>query len=390
MILRHAAKAIRDRLAHLPAVAVMGPRQVGKTTLARSLMERAKPPPLYLDLEQPEDRAKLSEPALFLRGYVDRLVILDEVQRAPGLFEILRGIIDERRARGDRHGHFLLLGSASLDLLRQSAESLAGRIAHVELTGILVTELPAPGPDADTLWRRGGLPDSLLAASDQVSVAWRKDFIRTYLERDIPALGPRIPAETLRRFWTMLAHSQGALLNSARLAAGLAVSGQTIARYLDLMTDLLLARTLRPWSANIGKRLVKPPKVYVRDSGIVHGLLDIGSQEQLLGHPVVGASWEGFAIEQLIASAPAEWTAWFYRSAGGAEIDLVFENARGRYAIEIKRSLTPVPSKGFAQACDDLSVRKRYLVYPGTTRFPHDAQTEFVPLRDLMNELAKS
>ncbi|HEY7298329.1 MAG TPA: ATP-binding protein [Xanthobacteraceae bacterium] len=387
MIPRQAAGIIQERLARLPAVAVLGPRQVGKTTLARLLMEGAKPPPLYLDLEQPEDRAKLADPTLFLRGYTDRLVILDEVQRAPGLFQILRGVIDERRARGDRHGHFLLLGSASLDLLRQSAESLAGRIAYVELTGVLVTELPASGPDADTLWRRGGFPDSLLAATDQISLAWRKDFIRTYLERDIPALGPRIPAETLRRFWTMLAHSQGALLNSARLAAGLAVSGQTIARYLDLMSDLLLVRTLRPWSGNIGKRLVKAPKVYVRDSGIAHALLDIGSQEQLLSHPVVGASWEGFVVEQLITSAPADWTPWFYRSAGGAEIDLVFESARGQYAIEVKRSLAPTPSKGFIQACGDISAEKRYLVYPGAARYPHDAQTEVVALRGLMQEL---
>jgi predicted AAA+ superfamily ATPase len=389
MIPRDAKDLVLARLTQLPAVAVLGPRQVGKTTLALSIAEGRKPPPVYLDLEQPEDRAKLAEPALFLRGYADRLVILDEVQRAPGLFEVLRGLIDERRRKGERHGHFLLLGSASLDLLRQSAESLAGRIAYVELTGILVTELPSSGPGAEVLWRRGGFPDSLLAKDEAESLAWRKDFIRTYLERDVPALGPRIPAETLRRFWTMLAHSQGSLLNAARLAAALAVSGHTIARYLDLMTDLLLVRALRPWSGNIGKRLVKSPKTYVRDSGIVHALLDIGSMEQLLGHPVVGASWEGFAIEQLIAAAPSEWTAWFYRSAGGAEIDLVFESQRGRYAVEVKRSLSPTPSKGFAQACNDISAIKRYIVYPGNTRYPHDAATEVAPLESLMDELRR-
>lgn len=384
MIPRRVAETVAARLGQLPAVTLLGPRQVGKTTLARSLMTGRTPPPIYLDLEQPEDRARLTDPALFLRGYADRLVVLDEVQRLPDLFEVLRGLIDERRRAGSRHGHFLLLGSASLDLLRQSAESLAGRIAYVEMTGILATELPSNGPDLDRLWLRGGFPDSLLASSDADSLNWRKDFVRTYLERDIPALGPRVPAETLRRFWTMLAHSQGGLWNAARLAAGLAVSGQTIARYLDLLVDLLLVRTLRPWSGNIGKRLVKAPKVYLRDSGIVHALLDIGDREQLLGHPVVGESWEGFAIEQLIASAPPEWTPWFYRSTGGAEIDLVFETPKGRRAVEIKRTLAPTISKGFKQACADLEATSRHIVYPGAVRYPLDGETEAIPLPDLM------
>jgi predicted AAA+ superfamily ATPase len=387
MIPRHVTETVITRLARLPAVTLLGPRQVGKTTLARAVMADRAPAALYLDLEQPEDRARLADPALFLRGYADRLVVLDEVQRAPGLFEVLRGLIDERRNRGDRHGHFLLLGSASLDLLRQSAESLAGRIAYVEMTGILATELP--DPDLDRLWLRGGFPDSLLASSDADSLSWRKDFVRTYLERDIPALGPRIPAETLRRFWTMLAHAQGGLWNAARLASGLAVSGQSIARYLDLLVDLLLVRCLRPWSGNVGRRLVKAPKVYLRDSGIAHALLDLGTREQLLGHPVAGESWEGFVIEQLIASAPPEWTAWFYRSSGGAEIDLVFETPKGRHAIEIKRTLAPAIGKGFRQACADLGATARHVVYPGAMRFPLDAETEAVPLVDLMAEIAR-
>ncbi len=389
MIPRLIAQTVAARLSQLPAVALLGPRQVGKTTLARSIMADRTPLPLYLDLEQPEDRARLTDPALFLRGYADRLVVMDEVQRVPGLFEVLRGLIDERRRRGDRHGHFLLLGSASLDLLRQSAESLAGRIAYVEMTGVLATELPPTIPDLDTLWLRGGFPDSLLAPTDANSLSWRKDFVRTYLERDIPAFGPRIPAETLRRFWTMLAHAQGGLWNAARLASGLAVSGQSIARYLDLLVDLLLVRTLRPWSGNAGKRLIKAPKVYLRDSGIAHALLDLGTREQLLGHPVVGESWEGFVIEQLIASAPPEWTAWFYRSSGGAEIDLVFETPRGRHAIEIKRTLAPSISKGFRQACTDLDANTRHVVYPGTTRFPLDAETQAIPVTDLMAEIAR-
>lgn len=390
MIPRHVAQTVAARLDQLPAVTLLGPRQVGKTTLARALMADRTPPPLYLDLEQPEDRARLADPALFLRGYADRLVVLDEVQRAPGLFEVLRGLIDERRRAGNRHGHFLLLGSASLDLLRQSAESLAGRIAYVEMTGILATELPSTGPDLYTLWLRGGFPDSLLAPTDADSLSWRKDFVRTYLERDIPALGPRIPAETLRRFWTMLAHAQGGLWNAARLASGLAVSGQSIARYLDLLVDLLLVRTLRPWSGNVGKRLVKAPKVYLRDSGIAHALLDLGTREQLLGHPVVGESWEGFVIEQLIASAPPEWTVWFYRSSGGAEIDLVFETPKGRHAIEIKRTLSPTISKGFRQACADVDAIARHVVYPGSARFPLDTDTHVIPLTDLMAEMASA
>lgn len=388
MIPRHVTDTIITRLAQLPAVTLLGPRQVGKTTLARSLMHDRTPAPIYLDLEQPEDRARLADPSLFLRGYIDRLVVLDEVQRAPGLFEVLRGQIDERRRQNRRHGHFLLLGSASIDLLRQSAESLAGRVTYVEMTGILSTELPPGGPDQDRLWLRGGFPDSLLAATDAESLVWRKDFIRTYLERDIPALGPRIPAETLRRFWTMLAHSQGGLWNAARLASGLAVSGQTVARYLDLLVDLLLVRTLRPWSGNVGKRLVKAPKVYLRDCGIVHALLDVETREQLLGHPVVGGSWEGFVIEQLIASAPPEWTAWFYRSTGGAEIDLLFETPKGRRAIEIKRTLTPSIGKGFKQAALDLEVISRHIVYPGPHRYPLDAETEAISLVDLMADVA--
>ena len=301
MIARTAYLRVKELLAAFPAVALLGPRQAGKTTLARALADALPTRAVYLDLELPSDRAKLSDPELYLSAHEDRLVILDEIQRAPDLFQVLRGIIDQRRRKDIRAGEFLLLGSASMDLLQQSAESLAGRIAYLELTPFILPEVQSLGPPAmDRLWVRGGFPDSYLAADDLASFQWRMAFIQTYLERDVPALGPRVPAETLHRFWRMLAHNQGQLLNAARLAAGLGVSGQTVARYLDILVDLLLVRRLQPWTANLAKRLVRSPKVFVRDSGIVHALLGVTDQEQLLGHPVVGSSWEGFVIENLL------------------------------------------------------------------------------------------
>lgn len=288
-------------LQEFPAVAILGPRQVGKTTLAHQL----DPAALYLDLEAPADLAQLSDPGAFFAAHAGRLVILDEVQRMPGLFAVLRGVIDQRRRAGAVSGQFLLLGSASIELLAQSSESLAGRLAYVELVPLVLTELPedaAAVPDA--LWLRGGFPDAYLARSDAASMRWRQQFISTYLERDIPLLGPRIPAQTLRSLWTMLAYEQAQILNAARLASSLGVSGQTIGRYLDLLCDLLLVRRLQPWAKQSSKRLVKAPKVFVRDSGLVHALLGLGTQRELLSHPVVGGSWEGWIIENLLACAP--------------------------------------------------------------------------------------
>ena len=289
MINRRLQVALRGLIDDYPAVALLGPRQVGKTTLAHALADTVDS--VYLDLESPADRAKLADPELYLADHQGRLVILDEVHRAPDLFQSLRGLIDQGRRRGRRAGRFLLLGSASMDLLQQSGETLAGRIAYLELNPLDVLEVDAG--DRDRLWVRGGFPDSFLASSDERSLAWRENFIRTYLERDVPQLGPRIPAETLRRFWIMLAHQQGGLMNAASLARGLGVDGKTIARYLDLMVDLLLVRRLLPWHRNVGKRLVKSPRVYVRDSGVTHALLCLGTKDALLGHPVVGLSWEG-------------------------------------------------------------------------------------------------
>ncbi len=387
MIPRRALKMVQDALNRQAAVALLGPRQVGKTTLALAIGEAAGA--LYLDLESREDRDKLSDPALFLRAYEDRLVILDEIHRVPELFQTLRGLIDQGRRKGRRYGRFLMLGSASIDLLRQSGESLAGRIAYVEMGPLDVLEAGKDETSRAALWLRGGFPDSFLARSDDESLFLRKDFIRTYLERDVPQFAPRMPAETLERFWTMLAHGQGGLLNASRLATGLSVSVPTIIRYVDLLADLLLVRRLEPFHANTGKRLVKSPKIYVRDSGILHALLGIEDHNALAGHPVVGTSWEGYVIENLLAVAPARIQASFYRTSAGAEIDLVLDLPKGgRWAIEIKRGLTAKPEKGFYLACEDLQPARRFVVYAGDARFPVSADVEAVGLRAMAETLS--
>ena len=367
MIERHIKTQLVDRLAHSPAVALLGPRQVGKTTLAQEVGEARSS--LYLDLESEADRAKLTEPELYLSAHEDKLVILDEVHRVPELFGLLRGLIDRGRRKGLRAGRFLLLGSASMNLLAQSSESLAGRISYLEMGPLDALEIA--GPDVERLWIRGGFPDSYLAGSDRSSQRWRQDFIRTYLERDIPAIGPRIPAETLRRFWTMLAHHQSGLLNASEFARSLGVTSQTVANYLDLLVDLLLVRRLAPWHSNGAKRLVKSPRVYVRDSGLVHTLLGLTDREAVLGHPVAGASWEGFVIESLVAAAPEGTEAYFYRTSVGAEIDLLLRHPDGRlWVFEVKRSLSPKVERGFHSACEDLSPDRRILIYPGSETFP--------------------
>ena len=372
-------------LQHSPAVALLGPRQVGKTTLALEAAQTISS--IYLDLESERDLGKLAQPELYLTGHQDKLVILDEVHRLPGLFPLLRGLIDQARRSGKRTGQYLLLGSASLDLLKQSGETLAGRIAYLELGTLNMLETGAK--QADALWLRGGFPESLTAPSDARSLRWRQNFIRAYLERDIPQFGPRIPAQTLRRFWTMLAHHQSGLLNVAQLARNIGVDVKTARSYIDLLCDLLLVRRLMPWHANMGKRLVKSPKVYVRDSGLVHALLDIEALEALLGHPVVGASWEGFVIENLLSCAPASVQSFFYRSSGGAEVDLLLAWPSGElWAIEIKRSLSPKVERGFHAACDDLKPTRKLVVYPGREAFPLDHDVQAIPLETLCAELA--
>lgn len=373
-----------EALGTAPAVALLGPRQVGKTTLAHEIGETR--PSIYLDLETASDRARLTDPETYLAAHEDELVILDEVHRAPELFQELRGLIDRGRRSGKAAGRFLLLGSASVDLLKQSGETLAGRIAYLELGPFDALETPADS--LDPLWVRGGFPVSFLASSDAGSFRWRQDFIRTYLEREVPQFGFRIPAETLRRLWTMLAHNQGELLNAANLARALAVDGKTVARYLDLLVDLLLVRRLPPWHRNEGKRLVKSPKVYVRDSGIVHALLRLPSHEDVLGHPVAGGSWEGLVVESVLAAAPEGTAANFYRTAAGAEIDLVLAlPGHELWAVEIKRASAPKLDRGFHEACADLRPARRFVVYNGQESFLLNAQTEAIGLHDFVARL---
>ena len=387
MISRRLTKKLIKVLSRSSSIALMGPRQVGKTTLAKILS--AEFSSVYLDLENRLDLERVRDITAFHSENRDKLIILDEIQRMPEIFSTLRGIIDGERQKGNKTGHFLFLGSASLDLLRQSSESLAGRISYLELHPVDVLEYGSQNPSQiNRLWLRGGFPESLLANSDGESLRWRYDFVKTYLERDIPQIGPRIPAETLERFWVMLAHNQGGVFNAAQMARNLDASGVTVARYLDLMVDLLLVRRLRPWTFNIGKRLIKAPKVYVRDSGIAHSLLNISNYNDLLGHPVVGGSWEGFVIENLLSVLDQRIQPFYYRTAGGAEIDLVLEfGVNDLWALEIKRSSSPSLSKGFHQACDDLQPTRKYVVYSGDQSFPMKNDVTAISLANLMQVL---
>jgi uncharacterized protein len=386
MLPRLITHQVEEALGRQAAVALIGPHQVGKTTLALEIGKARDA--LYLDLEESDDRNRLSNPVLFLENAEDRLVILDEIHRMPELFQTLRGVIDKGRRKQKGKGRFLILGSASLDLMRQSGESLAGRIAYLNLGPFSPLEIEDRRAARERLWLRGGFPDSYLAGSDHESLALRKDFIRTYLERDVPMFGPRIPATTLERLWTMLAHRQGTLLNASELARALEVSTQSVTRYIDLLCDLLLVRRLPPFHANIGKRLVKSPKVFVRDSGLVHALLGVETLEQLAGHPVTGMSWEGFVLENLLSVLPWRSAASFYRTSAGAEIDLVLEHADGtRWAIEIKRGLSARVERGFHSAYEDIRPTRAYLVHAGEDRYPVSERLEAISVRQLMAEL---
>lgn len=387
MIQRRLGSTIKSLLQRHPAVALLGPRQVGKTTLALSI--GASSTSVYLDLETPSDRAKIAEPESYFASHADSLVILDEIQRVPELFSVLRGIIDRGRREGRGVGRFLILGSASRDLLRQSSESLAGRIAYTELGGFDAFEVGTTPTALEQLFVRGGFPGSFLVGSDAASFEWRQSFIRTYLERDMPLLGSHVPVETLRRFWTMLAHAQGGLWNASWVASGLGMSGQSIGRYLDLFVDMLLVRRLEPWVSNAGKRMIRAPKVYMRDSGITHALLGIVDAESLAGHPVVGASWEGFVIETLLAVSPTGTEAYFYRTASGVEADLVlvFPDKR-RWAIEIKRTRTPKAERGFHIACADITPERAFVVYTGDESFALAQGVEAVGVVDLARRIA--
>ena len=384
MIARRAFSKLNELLGRFPAVVLLGPRQVGKTTLAKQCA--AEREGIYLDVESQRDLYKLSDPEDYLSQREDKLVILDEIQRVPELFPSLRGLIDEGRSRGLRAGRFLLLGSASLELIQQSSETLAGRIAYLEMQPLDALEV---GREAlPKLWWRGGFPDSFLAASDAASSEYRDFLIRSYLEREMPLHGVRLAAGKLRNLWTMLAHAQGGLANAAVLSRNLEVDVRTVQAQLDLLENLFFLRRLRPWHRNTGKRMVKSPRLYIRDSGLVHELLGIGSAEALAGHPVVGVSWEGFVIENLLACAPPRTEASFYRTASGAEVDLVLTFRDGKsWAVEIKRGLSPVLSAGFFMALDDLKPDKTFVVYGGEDRYRLKPDVEAISLLDLQREL---
>jgi len=390
MLPRRLLQTVEDRLEHTSTVVLLGPRQVGKTTLARLIADARGDRTVYLDLEREAHRRRLDDADGYLRGLGGTLVVIDEVHRVPGLFPVLRGIIDDRRRAGHRAGHFLLLGSAALDLQRQAGESLAGRASYLELTPLGLDEWEDHG-DADTLWLRGGFPESLLAADDDRSVAWREDFVRSYLERDVPTFAPGLPGPTIGRLWRMLAHAHGTPLNKAQLAGSLDLSAPTVGRYIDLLEQLLMVRRLAPWTGNLRKRLVRTPKLYLRDSGLLHSLLDIRLGDALLSHPIVGASWEGFVIEQLIAAAGPQRLPLYYRTATGDEADLVFE--RGgvvEMVIEIKRSTAPVPSKGFHATIAALRPQAAYVVHSGAEGWPMPGDISAVSLSQMMATLRSS
>ena len=389
MYQRKLTQKVVDKLTRNPVVVILGPRQVGKTTLALEIAKNQ--PSIYLDLENPEDFQKLKDPSHYLGLHADKLVILDEIQRCPDLFQPLRGIIDTRRREGRGNGRFLVLGSASNELLRQSSESLAGRIHYLELSGLNPFEIEKPDDmHLQKLWMRGGFPNSYAIPNHTESNEWRRDFIRTYLERDIPQLGPRIPASKLMQLWTMLAHTQGELFNASKLANSLDVQSVTVNRYLHLMMDLLLVRKLEPWHGNLKKRLVKSPRTYIKDSGILHALLQITSYERLLGNPILGKSWEGFVIENILSILPFHIQPFFYRTSAGSEIDLLLQFYPNEYwAIEIKVSRTPSLKKGFHMACEDLGVKRKFVVYTGEDTFPLGKETTVISLPLFMEELIK-
>ena len=388
MLERWITQRLHNSIAQFSAVALLGARQVGKTTLAKAISREQSS--LYLDLEAPEDLLKLSDPGSYLSSNSDKLIILDEIQRAPDLFMVLRGIIDKNREQGRKNGQFLFLGSASMELMRQSSESLAGRINYIEMSGVNALEIGAGNNNLKNLWSRGGFPDSYLA-NDDLAMEWLESLIRTYLERDIPQMGFRIPANRLRRLWTMMAHNQGESANFSKLGSNLEIDAKTASHYIDIFVDLLLVRRLQPWHANVKKRLVKSPRFYIRDSGVLHRLLGINNYDALLSNPVLGKSWEGFVIENIHSVLPKLAETYYYRTAAGAEIDLVIKLSSSEiWAVEIKYGKAPKPGKHFSQTCEDIGATEKFIVYSGEEEFTVGNGVTVISLQGLMEKLNKS
>jgi predicted AAA+ superfamily ATPase len=387
MLDRWITKKLEKSIHRNAAVALLGARQVGKTTLSKSIAKDMAS--IYLDLESPADLAKLKDPIEFLRENSDKLVILDEIQRAPDLFMVLRGIIDNNRQQGRDSAQFLLLGSASMNLLRQSSESLAGRISYVEMTGFNIVEVGGENQNIKNLWLRGGFPKSYLAQDDRDAMEWLEDLIRTYMERDVPQMGFTVSAQKLRHLWTMLAHLQGETVNTSKLAANLEVRRANINQYIDILIGLLLVRPIEPWHGNVKKRLVKSRRYYIRDSGILHRLLGIGDYNALLSHPILGKSWEGFVVENIHSVMPRLAETYFYRTAAGAEIDLVIKMPNAEiWAVEIKHGVAPKLGKHYSQTCDDVGATHRFIIYGGDDEFPIGDNVWMISLPKFMEKLA--
>jgi hypothetical protein len=373
---------VKENLSVFPAVVILGPRQCGKSTLAKMLYQNSNAY-LYLDLQNLDDLNKLREPMLFFQANQDVTICLDEIQLVPELFSVLRSEIDRHR----RPGRFILLGSASQDLIQKTSESLAGRVGLIELTPFTIEEVEQNIDfELNKFWLRGGYPDSYLASSEQGSVLWRENFLRTYVERDIPQLGFQIPALQLRRLLTMCAHNQGQLFNSSRLGESLGVTYQTIRRYIDLMEQTFIIRSLPPFEKNIKKRLVKSPKIFVRDSGLLHRLLQVDDFNSLMGNPVFGSSWEGFVIENIISSL-RDCKFSFYRSATGDELDLLIERGSRTIAVECKASSAPQVTKGFWRAIETTKPDKTYIVSPVSASYPFKNDVEVCGLSDFLKKV---
>jgi predicted AAA+ superfamily ATPase len=382
MIKRRIQEDITKSLQQFPSIGLVGPRQAGKTTLAKMITDKLDRPAIYLDLENPQDIQKLDDAQLYLQQFKDHLIILDEAQRKPELFPLLRSMIDQDR----KPGRFMILGSASPSLKRQASESLAGRIAYHELSPFTLDEIDNGKDNVNKLWLRGGYPDSYLADSDDFATTWVQNFIQTHLERDLPVLGVRVPATTLFRFWTMVAHCNSQLWNASRLAESLGVDSKTARRYLDILEDTFMIRQLRPFFGNVKKRLVKSPKVYIRDTGLLHTMLKIHSYEDLSANPILGASWEGFCLEQIIGLKPSRYDAYFYRtlSAAAAEIDLVLTRGLNvEIAVEIKYSLTPKLTKSSTNAINEVNPQRTWVVYPGEESYPIKKDIWTLPISQL-------